>query len=41
MEDLAAAGVDLEFIVYAGGEHVLPGIDFSPDVAEWLDRKGL
>ncbi len=41
MEDLVAAGVDLEFIVYEGGEHVLPGIDFWPDVTGWLDRKGL
>ncbi len=41
MEDLGAAGVDLEFIVYEGGEHALPGIDFWPDVTSWLDRKGL
>ncbi len=39
MEDLFADGVDLEVMVYEGGEHVLPGIDFWPDVTEWLDRK--
>lgn len=39
MEDLAADDVDLEFIVYEGGEHLLPGIDFWPDVESWLDRK--
>ena len=41
MEDLVAAGVDLEVRVYEGGEHVLPGIDFWPDVTNWLDRKGM
>ena len=41
MEDFGAAGVDLEVRVYEGGEHVLPGIDFWPDVTNWLDTKGL
>ena len=39
MEDLIADGVDLEVIVYDGGKHVLPGIDFWPDVTDWRDRK--
>ncbi len=38
MEDLVAAGVDLEVIVYEGAGHLLPEIDFWPDVAEWLAR---
>ncbi len=41
MEDLAAAGVDLEFSVYEAGEHALPDVDFWPDVADWLARKSL
>ncbi len=39
VEDLVAAGVGLEVIVYEGGEHLLSGIDFWPDVTVWLDRK--
>jgi len=41
MEDLVAAGVDLEVIVYEGGGHGLPEIDFWPDVTDWLARKGM
>ena len=29
----------LEVIAYEGGEHLLPGISFWPDVTVWLDRK--
>lgn len=39
MDDLVAVGVDLEVMVYEGGEHLLPGIDFWPDISDWLDRK--
>jgi len=39
MEDLSEGGVDLEFVVYPEGEHLLPGIDIWPDVGDWLDRK--
>ena len=39
MQDLAASGADLEFIVYPGGAHLLPGVDFWPDFTEWLARR--
>jgi dienelactone hydrolase len=39
MQNLAASGVDLEFIVYPRGAHLLPGVDFWPDFTEWLERK--
>ncbi len=38
MEDLVAVGVDLEVIVYEGAGHLLPSVDFWPDVASWLER---
>ena len=38
MEDLISHGVDLEVTVYEGAGHVLPGVDFWPDVASWLER---
>jgi len=41
MEDLAAGGIDLEFIVYPEGEHSLPEIDFWPQLVDWLESKGL
>ena len=37
MEDLVAGGANLEVIVYEGAEHALPGVDFWPDVASWLE----
>ncbi len=39
--DLIANGVDLQVKTYDGAEHLLPGVDFWPDVASWLDDRGL
>lgn len=40
-EALRAEGADVEFVVYPDGEHLLPGIDFWPDVAAWFQRIGV
>ena len=39
MDDLASGGVDLEYVVYPDGKHLLPGIDFWPDLLDWFSRK--
>ncbi len=38
IDELAAGGVDVEQKVYPGAGHLLPGVDFWPDVADWLER---
>lgn len=38
---LIAGGVDLQVETYDGAEHVLPGVNFWPDVAGWLDDRRL
>jgi len=39
MDDLASGGTDLEYVVYPGGTHLLPGIDFWSDLLDWYSRK--
>lgn len=40
-EALKAEGADVEFVVYAEGAHLLPDVDFWPDVAAWFERIGV
>ena len=34
-------GADVEYVVYPEGTHLLPDIDFWPDVAAWFQRIGV
>ena len=36
IDELKAGGVDLEVMVYDGAAHALPGVDFWPDLGNWL-----
>lgn len=38
VDELAAAGANIRSIVYPGATHLLPEIDFKPDVAAWLQE---
>ena len=39
LELLNEEGKDITLLSYADGVHLLDGIDFWPDVAQWLDSK--
>jgi len=41
LEGLRAAGRPVDFVVYPGGEHSLPGVSFWADVGVFLDRRAL
>ncbi len=36
IEELIAGGANMEVMVYNGADHGLPGVDFWPDLANWL-----
>ena len=36
IEELTAGGANMEVMVYNGADHGLPGVDFWPDLANWL-----
>jgi pimeloyl-ACP methyl ester carboxylesterase len=40
-EELKANGADVEYVVYPEGVHLLPDVDFWPDVAAWFEPIGV
>lgn len=41
IDELVGGGADLAVQVYDGAGHLLPGVDFWPDVASWLNDKDI